>query len=324
MKAAVIKEMGKDFATENDMKLINLYTRKKLTSDDVYVFSLVLCDNDIDRDCERFTVESLFALEKLFVGKSGIFDHNPTAQNQCARVFSCKVESVDGKKTKNGDDYFRLTAKAYIPKTAKNEELINLLESGILKEVSVGCSVTKTLCSICGNDINSPGCNHKKGETYNGKLCYGELIDPVDAYEFSFVAIPAQTQAGVIKNYKATGKDMNMDDIIKAIKKGEAVSLTKKDCEKLGAYIEQLKELANDGVIYKNGLKSSIMKLSAMAQPKLSYDTVKSIVEKLSITELKELNAVYEEKAGENGMPSIQLAKTPKTAGNNKNTQFTI
>lgn len=66
--------------TDDEMALINAYSRRTLTKDEVYVFGVVLCDNDIDRDNERFTVESLFELEKLFVGKTGIFDHSPTAK----------------------------------------------------------------------------------------------------------------------------------------------------------------------------------------------------------------------------------------------------
>ena len=90
--------------SENELELINAYTRKPLGAQDVYVFSVTLCDNDVDRDGERFTVESLFALEKLFVGKTGIFDHDPTAKNQTARIFRCGVEAVEGRKTATGDD----------------------------------------------------------------------------------------------------------------------------------------------------------------------------------------------------------------------------
>lgn len=144
--------------TDEELALINKYTRRQLSKDEVYVFSVVLCDNDIDRDGERFTVESLFALEKLFVGKTGIFDHNPTAKNQTARIFACAVEAVDGRKTATGDDYFRLKARAYLPVSEKNSDIILALDSGIIKEVSVGCAVEEVLCSICGE--KSDTCPH--------------------------------------------------------------------------------------------------------------------------------------------------------------------
>ena len=153
-------------ATAEELELINTYTRRTLSENEVYVFTVVLCDNDVDRDGERFTVESLFALEKLFVGKTGIFDHDPSAKNQTARIISCRVENVATRTTATGDEYFRLTARAYLPRTQGNSELIAALDSGIVKEVSVGCAVGKILCSVCGEDISL--CPHRKGETYGG------------------------------------------------------------------------------------------------------------------------------------------------------------
>lgn len=164
--AKIIKSCDTSPVTMAELELINQYTRREFSADEVYVFSVVLCDNDIDRDFERFTVESLFALEKLFVGKTGVFDHNPKAQNQTARIFACKVESVDGKKTATGDEYFHLVARAYLPKSGKNKDIILSLDSGIQKEVSVGCAVSKNVCSICGEEINSHLCSHKKGKVY--------------------------------------------------------------------------------------------------------------------------------------------------------------
>ena len=58
-----------------DIDLINKYSVKTLTPDDVFCFSVILCDNEVDRDIERFTKASLDALAKLFDGKSGIMDH---------------------------------------------------------------------------------------------------------------------------------------------------------------------------------------------------------------------------------------------------------
>ena len=154
-------------ATAEELELINTYTRRTLTAGEVYVFTVVLCDNDVDRDGERFTVESLFALEKLFVGKTGIFDHDPSAKNQTARIFSCATESIPSRKTAAGDDYFRLKARAYMPVTDDNRALREAIDSGIVKEVSVGCAVKHTLCSICGKEIAA--CTHQKGERYGGR-----------------------------------------------------------------------------------------------------------------------------------------------------------
>ena len=53
--------------SEKELELINSYARRQLSADEVYVFSVVLCDNEVDRDFERFTVDSLKKLGELFV-----------------------------------------------------------------------------------------------------------------------------------------------------------------------------------------------------------------------------------------------------------------
>lgn len=77
--------------------------------------------------------------------------------------------------------------------------MIAEIEGGIKKEVSVGCSVAESVCSVCGAPAGT--CHHVKGEIYDGKLCFTELREPTDAYEWSFVAVPAQRDAGVLKRY---------------------------------------------------------------------------------------------------------------------------
>jgi hypothetical protein len=44
-------------------------------------------------------------------------------------------------------------------------------------------------------------CEHWNGREYEGKLCYFRLKEAKDAYEVSFVAVPAQPKAGIIKAY---------------------------------------------------------------------------------------------------------------------------
>lgn len=305
--------------SEEELGLINKYTRRNLLADEVYVFSVVLCDNDIDRDGERFTVESLFALEKLFVGKTGIFDHNPSAKNQTARIISCAVEAVEGKKTATGDDYFRLKARAYMPKSEKNNEVILALDSGIIKEVSVGCAVDEVLCSICGEKLDS--CPHMKGEVYNSKICCGELTSPYDAYEWSFVAVPAQKEAGVTKSYR---KEKSMDSILKKLELKKGFMLADGDCEKLLSYIDNLKQSAKDGVYYRESLTGEVLRLSAVIQPDISRDTMESITKSMTVAQLKEFKTAFEKKKNESVVPVVQLYNEKNKSNAVSNGQFRI
>lgn len=313
-----------DVITDEELELINGYTRKRFTKEEVYVFTVVLCDNDVDRDYQRFPVETLTALEKMFVGKSGIFDHNPTTSNQTARIISCSTKSVDGVVTATGDQYFRLEARAYIPRGRQFDDVIYAIESGIKKEVSVGCSVAFEKCSICGENMGS--CGHKRGEIYGSKLCYGELVDPIDAYEWSFVAVPAQREAGVIKScFGSMERSISMEEILKSIGAGEGLSLNPAQTEKLCDYIEKLRKSAADGAVYRNELKAAVKKYSAIIQPDISEKTIEKIMSSLTVKELSELKASYEKKAaGVIGRCRPQLASNKNGKEKNSNKEFKI
>ncbi len=57
---------------------LNKFTRKELSAEEVYIFPVTLCDNEIDRDNERFSVK---ALEKS-VEKSATRSENEAAINR--------------------------------------------------------------------------------------------------------------------------------------------------------------------------------------------------------------------------------------------------
>ena len=171
------------------LEAINALAKAELTAEQVYVFSLRLCDDQVDRDHERFDTEALAGLAKLFIGKTGILDHQWSAGNQVARIFETEVVREDR--------VSYIKAWAYIRRGGRAEELIADIEAGILKEVSVGCAMGMAVCSVCGSEYGT--CGHRKGEHYDGQLCCTILREPMDAYEFSFVAVPAQREAGVLK-----------------------------------------------------------------------------------------------------------------------------
>ena len=184
---------------------INRFAKAELKEDQVYVFSVRLCDNEVDRDFERFDTAALETLGELFLGKSGIFDHQWSAKGQTARIYRTEVVHEDAMVTAAGDSYCWLKGWAYLMRTEKNADLITEIEGGIKKEVSVGCAVARHVCSICGAESGT--CSHAAGQMYGEQLCFVELQEPVDAYEWSFVAVPAQRNAGVVKRFgeKAAG-----------------------------------------------------------------------------------------------------------------------
>ena len=199
--------------TEQDLRKINKFTLSPLKSEDVFTFKLVMGDNEIDdRNYDPFSLNALKDLQKLYIGKTMIKDHQRTADNQIARVYDTELVQDTKKTTGAGEIYTKLIAKCYMIKTEKNADLIAEIMAGIKKEVSTSCRAKHAYCSICGTDNMKSYCSHYWGreyETKDGKkLCYFTLDGAKEAYEVSFVAVPAQPRAGTTKNYG--GKELKV------------------------------------------------------------------------------------------------------------------
>ena len=266
--------------TAAQLEKINALAKGNLTAEQVYVFSVRLCDDQLDRDYERFDTAALPQLAKLFVGKSGIVDHKWSAGGQLARIFDAEVLAEDGVSF--------IKAWAYIRRGGQGDEWIADIEAGIKKEVSVGCAMGASVCSVCGGEYGS--CGHRKGEYYEGQLCCAILREPVDAYEFSFVAVPAQREAGVMKGLgrRATLKEL---------------------AQEFGAQEEyrNLFKQAKLGQEYQKQLGSEVVRLTLMLGLKLEEPVLRSAVEKLSGQELMGLRDALRERAAEHYPVQLQL-----------------
>lgn len=254
------------------MEKINRFAVQPLEEKDVFCFSLTLCDNDIDRDGERFSDEALDKLAKLFIGKTGIFDHDPKGEKQTARIFDTHIKSFDGRLTSDGKPYLALCASAYMVRTGANADLIKEISGGIKKEVSVSCAVARQICSVCGADRSKSACAHIKGRQYGEKLCYVTLDEPTDAYEWSFVAVPAQVNAGVTKHYDVRREESRTVSKLK----GELSQAAKR----LAAAYECV--------------RGDVLRLSYFCEPFYSAQQVAKMTEDMDILHLIELRAALE------------------------------
>ncbi len=308
---------------EQELKEINTYTRRSFSADEVYAFSVVLCDNEVDRDFERFTEKALEGLAELFKGVTGIFDHSHKSENQCARIFSCKAERVAGRKNSLGEPYCRLFARAYMPKSDKASELMLQIDAGIKKEVSVGCSMASSTCSVCGKPAGF--CTHVKGRHYKNslgvrKLCFFELSEPKDAYEWSFVAVPAQPGAGVVKSF--TGEnEFRFFNLTKCLERGR-VTLTEQEALQLAKDFESLTRIAVDAGEYLKKQRAEIVKELLPDADCKATEFISAAVERLDPVELFKLKSQLDRKDEE---VRSQLAKRPVTAkSNTQNNNFKI
>ena len=193
--------------TDEEVRKINKFTLTPVKQDEIFTFKLIMGDNELDdRNYEPFNLNALKDLQKLYIGKTMIKDHKRTADNQIARVYDTELQQESGKFVKEtGEPYTKLIAKCYMLRTEKNKDLIAEIKAGIKKEVSTSCKAKHAYCSICEVDNMKSYCSHYWGreyETKNGKkICYFTLDGAKEAYEVSFVAVPAQPRAGTTKNY---------------------------------------------------------------------------------------------------------------------------
>jgi hypothetical protein len=313
-------KIEKSAISNSDLEKINAYTRKHYTADELYTFNVTLCDNDIDRDFEKFSIEALQQMKELFLGKTGICDHSMKSADQKARIFDTYIEKINGKMTADGEPYYCLKAKAYMLKNDENKALIDDIDAGIKKEVSVSCSMGSSKCSICSKDKHT--CNHMRGKSYNNKLCYTILSDATDAYEFSFVAVPAQREAGVTKSFCLKG-EINMNEIIKSIKScGDEITLSKSQANELCTYINDLKEEARLGEEYKKQLAKDVTKLFAKKFPQIETEVVASVADVMTTKELIGFKKGLECK--ESGAPQPQLMASTEKMNKNDYSQFRI
>lgn len=224
------------------------------------------------------------------MGKTGIFDHNMKSKDQTARIYHAEVITDKSRKTSDGEDYTFIKAKAYMVRTDKNKDLIAEIDAGIKKETSVGCCVSDISCSICGRNIKTHGCEHQKGKIYGGKLCCYHLSEPTDAYEWSFVAVPAQKNAGVIKSFVPENER------------------------------EKLMEWANE---YRDELRADIVKTAACVIPEMKSTSLEEICASLSVKALREMRDAFRENAKKN-LPVVRQLECVGADDENHNSEYKI
>ena len=270
--------LGGGIPTAAQLEAINGQAKAAMTAEQIYVFSLRLCDDQVDRDMERFDTAALPGLAKLFIGKTGIVDHQWSAAKQVARIFAAEVVQEDR--------VSYIKAWAYIRRGGANEEVIADIEAGIKKEVSVGCAMGRAVCSVCGSEYGS--CGHVKGEHYDGQLCVAILKEPMDAYEFSFVAVPAQPNAGVLKALGGGNRTL------------------KELAEQFGAQSEYraLFKEAQLGREYKKQIGNDVVRLCLSLDLGVEEPALRAIAEKAGAEELMKLKDALENRMAES-MPMV-------------------
>lgn len=198
---------------------------KPLVSDDttveqLYIFSVKLCNNEIDSDFDKLTPEFLtqFAEGVTASPIPLIKDHCWSAENQVGRVYRAEV-ITDGVNSL-GEPFAYVLGYAYV--AADNTDIVNRVKLGLLSEVSVGFDGKHYTCSTCGDDVLSydyqcPN-KHVFGSEFDGVPVYRNVGECAAVLECSFVPVPAQEGAEVeTKSDKKEGFTLKRSDFMKRL-----------------------------------------------------------------------------------------------------------
>ena len=177
--------------------------------------------------------------------------------------------------------------------------------------MSVGCAVERSVCSICGADRRNGQCGHRKGERYDGALCFTRLMGASDAYEFSFVAVPAQPAAGIVKGMEGRFHTL------KALAQGHP------EC---AGELEELEREALLGRRSGERARREAVRLGLLAGLGLEKETLERLVAPLSAEELEQVENGWRQKAAERYpiVPQLRYAEKDARAEKGRDGAFLI
>ena len=210
-----------EFRDVSALESLNEFTHRQHKEDEVFIFDVLLCSSGIDSDFDKLSINSIDKLKMLFVGKTGYVG---SYGNVCtARIFETftMTNSITGN--------LELWAKAYMLKTDKTEEAIKVLGTIKNKMGSISYSMVTKICSICGADVLSKKCLHKAGKYYNGHLCYNNVANITDVYEWTLL--------GDNPCCDSVGTEIDTNEYVKISEFNELAETVKK-LQRSVAYIE--------------------------------------------------------------------------------------
>lgn len=180
-------QFGKPTAV--DLDAINRHALEALSEDDVFVVTMHLANDQIDRSHERFSLPYLERFAETAPGKPVMVGHDKTKEPVGKFFAADVVRQLDGSQ--------HLVTRAYL---MASDALVPKVKAGIVRDVSIGASVDKRICDLCEKDYDSD-CDHIAGRDYGGKratLTWTGNPARVEMREGSFVYLGCQYGAQTV------------------------------------------------------------------------------------------------------------------------------
>lgn len=169
------------------LEAVNRFALRPLAREEFAVFTLDLCNNQVDRHFSRFPEEELEKINALVVGRPLMERHDLRGCLPRGTFFRSRLHREG--------DVVSVRPDVYVLRTADNADFILNIEGGVYRETSIGFSFAQPECSVCGNDIRA--CAHTPGKVYEGAACHFVMRNVLDVLEGSVVSSGSQGTAFV-------------------------------------------------------------------------------------------------------------------------------
>jgi len=168
----------------------------------------------VNNNGDAWTKKMLASSYRTFVGANNFCEHVQIPELAKGKVVDAVLREVPIGKDKQGKDLTTYYVDILVATDRKHKELVNKISSGQMKTLSMGCTISFSICSKCGNVAKdeTEACQHVRYEKNNtfydsdgvqrkvAELCgHIESEESVKFVDASWVANPAFTGA-VVRN----------------------------------------------------------------------------------------------------------------------------
>ncbi len=185
---------GEGSGGDGTAEAVNRYSLRPLRPEEIAVFTLDLCHNQVDRHFSRFPEEELERISGMTPGRPLMERHDLRGSLPRGTFFRSRLHR-DG-------DRVSVRPEVYVLRTRENADFILNIEGGVYRETSIGFSFRTPECSVCGRDLRT--CDHVPGREYGGDACHFIMRDVIEVIEGSVVPAGSQGTAFVAEGGAVT------------------------------------------------------------------------------------------------------------------------
>ncbi len=213
--------------SKDDMAKIQRFALRELSADEVAVFTMNLCNDQIDRHASRFPKKELETINRMIRGKPTMVNHD-MSQMPRGRFFDSRMAKgpTGPQSISNSKDALFVQPSFYMLREPENESFIRNIEAGIYSGTSIGFSFDTPECSICSCDLRA--CAHWPGDEYEGVECHYIMHDVRDVFEGSIVPLGSQGTEIVARTEEGQ-RVLPFGDALKVAREGYRIASEKVD-----------------------------------------------------------------------------------------------